>query len=190
MDRRWSARVDRGCAGLLGRGRLGLIGEGCSALVGTLTLSDLAPRHLEGEGAGRRVSTRRPSWSRLQLGGWPLGAAAGTAGDEVQHFLLDPTDRSATDADRLREAGLGHQGVDGRAGQRGRPGYVAQREESWASRLWRPHGDAVGLWSVCMAGVLLDLAGLPRAACQRFGGQRTTRPCKLLYISSLPTESP
>ena len=52
--------MDRGCPGPLGRGRLGLIGEGCSALVGTLTLSDLAPLSLEGEGAGRSVSTRRP----------------------------------------------------------------------------------------------------------------------------------
>ena len=60
-DRRWSALMDRGCPGLLDRGCLGLMDAGYSALVGTLTLWDLAPRHLEAEGAGCGLSTRRPS---------------------------------------------------------------------------------------------------------------------------------
>ena len=41
--------------------------EGFSALSGKLTLSDLTPRHLEGEGAWCSVSTWRPSLSRYRL---------------------------------------------------------------------------------------------------------------------------
>lgn len=57
----------------------------------------------------------RRSGRSPRLRGRPLGAAAGPAGDEVGHFLLDPADGAAADTDRLREPRLGHQRVDGRA---------------------------------------------------------------------------
>ena len=56
--------------------------------------------------------------STASLGDGALAAAAGPAGDEVEYFLLDSPDRPPADAGRLREAGLGHQRVDGRVGQR------------------------------------------------------------------------
>ena len=66
--------------------------------------------------SGGSVTIRAPT---------PLGADAGTAGDEVEHFLLDPPNHPAADADRLREPGFGHQRVEGRAGQRGHAHHVA-----------------------------------------------------------------
>ena len=41
-----------------------------------------------------------------------------------------PTVRPAPDADRIREPRSGHQGVDGRAGQRGHRRHVSERENS------------------------------------------------------------
>ena len=59
-----------------------------------------------------------------------LGSAAGPAGDEVEHLSFDPAHGAAADADGPREAGFGHQGVDGRAGQGRHRGHVAECEQS------------------------------------------------------------
>ena len=47
------------------------------------------------------------------LRGRPSGAAPGAAGDEVEHFLLDPPHGAPADANRLRKLRGVHQHVDG-----------------------------------------------------------------------------
>ena len=50
------------------------------------------------------------------LRGRPSGAAPGAAGDEIEHFLLDPPDGAPADANRLRKLRGVHQHVDGGTG--------------------------------------------------------------------------
>ena len=76
-----------------------------------------------------RTPSRRSSRSSMAVTEWALGAGTGAGGDEVEHLVLDPPDGAAADAQRLREPGLAHQRVDGRAGQGRQLGHVAQGEQ-------------------------------------------------------------
>ena len=98
-----------------------------SAAFASLGLDDGRPCH---PAQARPPDVCRRSGRSSRLRGRVVGAGAGPAGDEVGHFLLDPADRAGADPDRLREPGLGHQRVDGRARQCGHRHHFAEREQS------------------------------------------------------------